>query len=255
MDPPWRGRDLGIPVKDYIAQSSVFLLCTLGLLEGAFVLWQKARQCTAVGLLLLSALFLINILLVERSRTALVVIPILLLVFGARRLGTIGVAGALVAVITLATLAWQTSASIGHRVTMVVQEAREYQSGGARTSGGERLEFWRRSIMSITEAPLLGHGTGSIPEQFRRSATGQTGLGAQAPHNPHNQVFAVAIELGLIGPLFSLQCGLHTCVCLLEQACQQPSDLFWLCRTSSAHCSIPIYSISRTAGFMCGELA
>ena len=53
--------------------------------------------------------------------------------------------------------------------------------------------------MSITEAPLLGHGTGSIPEQFRRSATGQTGLAAQAPHNPHNQIFAVAIELGLIG--------------------------------------------------------
>jgi O-antigen ligase len=56
--------------------------------------------------------------------------------------------------------------------------------------GGPRL---------IAEAPLLGHGTGSIPEQFRRSATGQTGLATQALHNPHNQIFAVAIELGLIG--------------------------------------------------------
>ena len=53
--------------------------------------------------------------------------------------------------------------------------------------------------MSIAESPLLGHGIGSIPEQFRRSATGQTGLAAQAPHNPHNQIFAVAIELGLVG--------------------------------------------------------
>jgi hypothetical protein len=199
VDLPWRGRDLGIPVKDYIAQSTFFLLCTFGLLEGAFLFWEKARQGTAVGLLLLSALFLINILLVARSRTALVVIPILLLVFGARRLGTIGVAGALVAVITLATLIWQTSPSIRDRVSMVVQEAQDYEPGGARTRGGERLEFWRRSIISIAEAPLLGHGTGSIPEQFRRSATGQTGLAAQAPHNPHNQIFAVAIELGLIG--------------------------------------------------------
>jgi O-antigen ligase len=199
VDLPWRGRDLGIPVKDYIAQSTVFLLCAFGLLEGAFLLWQKARQSTAVGLLLLSLLFLINILFVARSRTALVVIPILLLVFGARRLGTIGVAGALVAVITLATLVWQTSPTIRDRITMLVQEAHDYDPGGARTSGGERLEFWRRSIMSIAEAPLLGHGIGSIPEQFRRSATGQTGLGAQAPHNPHNQIFAVAIELGLVG--------------------------------------------------------
>jgi hypothetical protein len=198
-DLPWRGRDLeiaGIPVKDYIALSTFFLLCTFGLLEAAFLLWRKARWSTAVGLLLLSLLFLINILFVATSRTALVVVAILLLLFGARRFGTIGVAGALTA---LATLVWLTSPTIRHRVTMLVQEAHDYDPGGARTSGGERLEFWRRSIMSIAESPLLGHGIGSIPEQFRRSATGQTGLAAQAPHNPHNQIFAVAIELGLIG--------------------------------------------------------
>ena len=53
--------------------------------------------------------------------------------------------------------------------------------------------------MFIADAPVFGHGTGSIPQQFRRSAVGQTGMAGQAPRNPHNQLFAVAIEIGLIG--------------------------------------------------------
>jgi O-antigen ligase len=47
--------------------------------------------------------------------------------------------------------------------------------------------------------PLIGHGTGSIADQFRRSAIGETGAAGVATVNPHNQVFAVAIQLGLAG--------------------------------------------------------
>jgi hypothetical protein len=197
---PWRGRDLeipGIPVKDYIAQSTFFLLCTFGLLESAFLVWRGERYGIAVGLLLLCLIFLINILFVATSRTALVLISILLLWFGARWFGWKGLTGALVAIIALAALLWQTSPNLRHRVAMVIQEAHDYQPGGLRT--GERLEFWRRSIIFISEAPLLGHGTGSIPEQFRRFAVGQTGTAARGSHNPHDQLFAVVIELGLVG--------------------------------------------------------
>ena len=47
---------------------------------------------------------------------------------------------------------------------------------------------------------MIGHGTGSIREALRKSATG-TGASAVVPDNPHNQIFAVAIQLGLIGTL------------------------------------------------------
>ena len=41
--------------------------------------------------------------------------------------------------------------------------------------------------------------TGSIAEEFRRARTGESGAASVAPVNPHNQIFAVAIQLGLIG--------------------------------------------------------
>lgn len=51
----------------------------------------------------------------------------------------------------------------------------------------------------IKETPVIGHGTGSIREQFRRSTVGQTGMAALASSNPHNQTFAVGIKIGLVG--------------------------------------------------------
>src|SRR5262249_28460133 len=49
------------------------------------------------------------------------------------------------------------------------------------------------------EAPVIGHGTGSIEQEFRRVRVGETGAASEAPVNPHNQTFAVAIQLGLLG--------------------------------------------------------
>ena len=46
---------------------------------------------------------------------------------------------------------------------------------------------------------MIGHGTGSIRDQFRRAVEGETGMAAVASANPHNQTFAVAIQLGLVG--------------------------------------------------------
>ena len=40
---------------------------------------------------------------------------------------------------------------------------------------------------------------GSITELFRQSTSGQTGADAIVSANPHNQTFAVAIQLGILG--------------------------------------------------------
>jgi O-antigen ligase len=70
-----------------------------------------------------------------------------------------------------------------------------------RTSAGSRRQRngWRKSIKFLAEAPLLGHGTGSIKAQFERDAVGQTGLEAEIIGNPHNQTLAVAVQWGLVG--------------------------------------------------------
>jgi O-antigen ligase len=201
-DLPWRGRDKwmpGIPVKDYIAQAQVFTLCAFGLCEGAVLAWRKERRRLAAGLVLLALAFLANVLYVAPSRTALVTIPILLMLFGVLRFGWKGAAGVLMLTAALALAAWQTSPTVRHRVTMLQEEVRNFDPKGANTSTGERLEFWRKSILFIADAPVFGHGTGSIREQFRRAAVDQTGIAAQVAANPHNQIFAVAIQLGLVG--------------------------------------------------------
>jgi len=210
-DLPWRGRQrfegrtmIGMPIKDHIAQSTMFTLCVFGLAEGAFLAWHKARRHLALTLALLAIVFLANILYVATSRTALVAIPILVALFAFMRLGWKSAAGLLIAVMVLAAAAWATSPHLRDRVTGVFEEVGDYQPGAAPTSAGQRLEFWRKSIMIVADAPVFGHGTGSIREQFRQSAVGQTGMAALGSANPHNQILAIAIQLGLLGTLVLL---------------------------------------------------
>jgi O-antigen ligase len=84
-------------------------------------------------------------------------------------------------------------------VTGIFTETEHYEQKNAITSSGERIAFWTKSLRFIESAPLFGHGTGSIPEQFQRAAVGQTGAQGEVSTNPHNQTFAVGIQLGLLG--------------------------------------------------------
>jgi O-antigen ligase len=86
-------------------------------------------------------------------------------------------------------------------VTHVVEELQDYNASGAVTSVGVRLEFWKKSLEFARAAPLVGNGTGTIEALFRRSATGDTGTPAVVTGNPHNQILAVAIQLGVLGTI------------------------------------------------------
>lgn len=194
----WRGKDLGIPVKDYLSQSAICMIAAFALLGCAIELWQTGRRALALGLVLLATAFLANIVYVATGRTALVVIPVLALLLAGRAFGWKGLLGAAVAGSLLAGLVWMSSPYLRHRVLKTVDEVRTYQSADAPTSSGMRLEFWRKSLQFIAEAPVIGHGIGTMPDRFRRAAEG-TGASAVPSVNPHNQSFAVAIELGLVG--------------------------------------------------------
>ena len=68
------------------------------------------------------------------------------------------------------------------------QEVVDYRERGEPTSAGQRLEFWRKSADFIAEAPVIGHGTGTIETLFRRAAAARAGS-ALVTANPHSQVF------------------------------------------------------------------
>jgi O-antigen ligase len=78
-------------------------------------------------------------------------------------------------------------------------ELDKYRQENAASSTALRIEFWKKSAGFIAAAPLIGHGTGSMPELFRRAAAGESGASAVTSVNPHNQFFAVAVQLGLLG--------------------------------------------------------
>jgi O-antigen ligase len=197
---PWeRHGGSGVPVKDYITQSGEFAVCIFLLAGIALKAWQEQQRWFALALLLSALFFMANLFFITTSRTGLVVIPVLLLLFLLKHSDRRQMVGLLLATVALGIAVWSFVPNIRSSVTDVLSEVRNFQPEGASTRAGERLEFWRKSIGFVADAPLFGHGTGSIPDQFRRAAAGLSGMAALASSNPHNQTFAVAIQLGLVG--------------------------------------------------------
>jgi len=94
---------------------------------------------------------------------------------------------------------WAASSYVRERVTGIYSESVLYEQKNEATSSGIRIDFWKQSLRFIERAPLLGHGTGSIPDQFQRAAAEQRGGSGFLSANPHNQTFAVGIQLGFLG--------------------------------------------------------
>jgi O-antigen ligase len=197
---PWRGmHQPGVPAKDYIFQSTDFLICAFALLGYAVVEGRARRWRLTLGLIILSGLFLANIFFVISSRTSFVVAPVLLLLFGWRQFGWRGFVGAGLIAVLLGVGIWFGSPYVRERIDTSLIELRYYRESNTLSSTALHLEFLRKSVLFIEAAPIIGHGTGSIGEEFRNAALGQTGASAELVQNPHNQIFAVAIQLGIIG--------------------------------------------------------
>ncbi|MBM3527072.1 MAG: O-antigen ligase family protein [Alphaproteobacteria bacterium] len=187
-----------VPVKDYIAQSAeltfaAFLLAALAVRD-----W-PTRGARAVLLIVLSIVFLLNVLIVTTSRTALVALPFLFVLFAFTQLRLRWATGLLIAGAAATALVWSADPYVRNNVSSIVTEVREFKPEADGTRAGERLEFWRKSVGIVQDAPLIGHGTGSIREQFRVRAEGHSGMAGMVSANPHNQMLAVALQLGLLG--------------------------------------------------------
>src|SRR5262245_59664004 len=202
----WRGKELGVPVKNYIMQSAVFAICAFALIGQAAEFW-RTRTRLVPALLLLAAAFLANIVYVSTARTTLIVVVALLVMFGVRRFGWRGALAAAVIGSVLAGAVWMSSPYLRHRVSAAVEEAQAYGASNVNTSVGLRFEYWKKSVAFLAEAPVIGHGTGAIPMLFRRDATADT-VPALITTNPHSKVLAVGVELGLVGVVAVVAVGL-----------------------------------------------
>jgi O-antigen ligase len=190
----------GIFVKNHIAQSQEFALCAVALAYPIVGLLRAKKIWPAVLLIAVSLSFVVNMMFVVVSRTALVTIPIMLAVFAILHLKWRSTVIISCAAIGLAALAWVASPQLRSRASTFVSEYQKYKDKDQATSIGLRLEYWQKSLRFIAEAPIIGHGTGSTRGLFERAATGpEFSASRDVVGNPHNQTLNVAVQWGLIG--------------------------------------------------------
>src|SRR5207247_4106579 len=77
---------------------------------------------------------------------------------------------------------WGSSPYLRQRVSAAVEELQIYGAGDVNTPTGLRIEYWKKSLAFIAEAPLIGHGTGTIPALFRRDTTDRKSTRLNSSH-------------------------------------------------------------------------
>lgn len=202
LHPAWKitaTASSGVPVKNYIDQSQEFTLCAFALALPALTFWRDRRKTATAACLALILLFATNMVFVASARTALLCIAVLLALFAWKHLSRRAALLLLAATLAASALAWTTSPYLRQRVTDVAVEYRHGHEDISRASTAQRLTYWRKSLHAFVEAPLIGHGTGSIKHQFERAATSGSSLDAEVVSNPHNQTLNVAVQWGLVG--------------------------------------------------------
>jgi O-antigen ligase len=187
----------GIPVKDRIVQSGEFVLCAFGVIYLALDLYRSGRRVLALALAALAGAFLANVLYIAASRTALVVIPFVLLLLGFRWFGRKGTLALAAGGVALGAIIWISSPYLQERVIGVSKEIQAYETGREVTSSGLRIDYWTKAIGFMKDAPVIGHGTGTIRQLYERASAAQSREWQTA--NPHNQTLAVGIQLGIVG--------------------------------------------------------
>ena len=192
-------QDRGVPVKNAATQSGEFATCIFGFIFLAQEATMRRQWPRLLGLLAVILAMLVDIFFVATGRTALVVMLVLLALFAFRQLTPRGAMLLFAGAIAISAVAWAASPYLRARTEQIWTDFQSYEASNIRNSSGEHVEFAKKSIEFIREAPIFGHGTGSIHALFERAAAGHSGAAGVAADNPHNQTFVVAIQIGLVG--------------------------------------------------------
>jgi O-antigen ligase len=137
----------------------------------------------------------INVLFVMTGRTGFLVMLLLLALAVYWELPVKLRWLALLTPVLLAVTLFEVSPRFHQRVGEIERDVLEYQKGNVQTSQGERLDYWKHSLLSIPERPVIGHGVGS----WRLSYVKHGGVQPTPPSNPHQQYLLWAVEAGGIG--------------------------------------------------------
>jgi len=195
---PWHWfKIIGVPVKDNAVQSSCFALCAFGLAVHAIRTWSDGAARRALAMMVLAVLFFANIFLIFVSKTGLLM------------------AMALLALVLVQVGRWRRALSVAAAAGLVIGIALTYSPWGqtrleefwadvhtekpTSESIKARLDFWDKALGFVGQAPLLGHGAGSIRPLYQSVEAARPSFLGEPTSDPHNQFFAVALQTGLVG--------------------------------------------------------
>jgi O-antigen ligase len=197
----WRGsKGDGIAAHDDIFQGSVVVICGFGVLGYAAIEAAKRRWLIVFVLIGIAAVFFVYFLIiVEFSRSVIIVAAVMAGVLGWRFARWKGLLGACVLAGAVSVTFWFASPTLRERVHDSIKQLSEYSATYEATPIGQHIAFLKESLAIISSAPVLGHGTGSIAKEFRQITSGRGGAAGIGTVNPHNQTFAVAIQIGALG--------------------------------------------------------
>jgi O-antigen ligase len=147
----------------------------------------------------LAILALFNLFVLVNGRSGQVAVVAILVWFFLERLGW---RAALAVVILVPALLWAWSESPSGEDARLFHIAKEIPSAEGQHPGsaGQRMQFIETTFALVAEHPILGGGTGSIVNEYRRYAI-QHGYepGLTNVANPHNEYLLTAQHLGLVG--------------------------------------------------------
>lgn len=189
----------GIFVKNYIDQGQEFSLCAVALAYPVVTSLRERRPGRALLLAAIALGLVANMMFVVISRTALVTMPVMLVLFALLHLRPRVAFSVLCAGAVLAAAAWYGSPHLRTTVGKFFIDYRETAVQNNESGMGSRLIYWGKSLKFCAADPIIGHGTGSIRGLFEKAAAGEIGAEATVVSDPHNQTLNVAVQWGAVG--------------------------------------------------------
>ncbi|MFN0263123.1 O-antigen ligase family protein [Tepidamorphus sp. 3E244] len=194
----------GVPIRTYTLMNLGSVILAHGLLlfawrEAKFGCKKKAALAVVVALVALA-----HLLFVVPSRTGVVVLiaslGLLCVQIGGAKHIVVGIGAAVI----MSILVYSGVPKVRERFDAIQSELATSLESGAATSSGIRWEMWRSGIKMVANAPIIGHGIGSLPQLYR-SAAAESEHGQLLPtEDPHSQPLSMAIPFGAVGVVILL---------------------------------------------------
>jgi O-antigen ligase len=197
---PWHWfKAPGVPFKDNAVQSGCFALCAFGLAIGAARIWSGGDKRRALAMGILALLFFADIFFIYLSKTGMIMAATLLgLLMIHTRDWRLALAIATPSALIIALALW-VSAPAQQRLAEISTDIHASDSTQETLSTGARLDFWSKALGFVKQAPLLGHGTGSIKPLYQALEATRPSPYGEATPDPHNQFLHVTLQVGLFG--------------------------------------------------------